>query len=86
MYREFLKKRTDKCESKYKRYKNKLTSIRRYTELLDANKGTIKETWKLINSLINKQSKKKMCCTEFSSNGHKIIGDKNVANGFKQFL
>ena len=27
-----------------------------------------------------------MCCTEFSSNGHKIIGDKNVANGFNQFF
>ena len=92
LYREFLKKRTDKCESKYKRYKNKLTSIRRYcekqyyTEILDANKGNIKETLKIINSLINKQSKKKMCCTEFSSNGHKIIGDTNVANGFNHFF
>ena len=27
-----------------------------------------------------------MCCTEFSSNGHTIIGDKNVANGFNQFF
>ena len=72
--------------------KNKLTSIRRYwekqyyTEILDANKGNIKETWEIINSLINKQNKKKMCCTEFSSNGHKIICDKNVANGFNHFL
>ena len=91
LYREFLKKRTDECESKYKRYKNKLTSILRYcekqyyTEILDLNKGNVKETWKIINSLINKQSKKKMCCTEFSSNGHTIIGDKNVVNGFNQF-
>ena len=27
-----------------------------------------------------------MCCTEFSSNGHTIIGDKNVANGFNQIF
>ena len=27
-----------------------------------------------------------MCCTEFRSNGHTIIGDKNVANGFNQFF
>ena len=95
LYREFLKKRTDECESKYKTYKNKLKSILRYcekqyyTNILDLNKGNVKETWKIINSLINKQSKKKMCYTEFSSNGHTIIGDKNVANyiyGFNQFF
>ena len=27
-----------------------------------------------------------MWCTEFSSNGHTIIGDNNVANGFNQFF
>ena len=65
LYRQFLKKRTDECESKYKKYKNKLTAILRYcekqyyTDILDYNKGNIKETWKIINSLINKQSKKR---------------------------
>ena len=76
-----------------KNTKNKFTAILRccekqyYTEMLDYNKGNIKETWTIINSLINKQSKKnKMCCTEFISNGHKISGDKNVANGFNQLF
>ena len=71
----------------------KLTAILRYcekqyyTDILDYNKGNIKETWKIMNSLINKQSKKKKrCCTEFNSNGHKISGDKNVANGFNLFF
>ena len=70
LYRQFLKKRTDECESKYKRYKNKLTSILRYcekqyyTDILYLNKGNIKETWKIINSLINKQSKKKKCVAQ----------------------
>ena len=93
LYRQFLKKRTDECESKYNKYKNKLTAILRYcekqyyTDILDFNKGNIKETWIIINSVINKQSKKKkMCCTAFNSNGHKISGDKNVANGFNQFF
>ena len=27
-----------------------------------------------------------MFCTEFNSNGRKISGDKNVANGFNQFV
>ena len=27
-----------------------------------------------------------MCCTEFNSNGHRISGDKNVANAFNNLL
>ena len=56
LHRQFLKKRTDECESKYKKYKNKLTAILRYCEkqyytgILDYNKGNIKETWKIINT------------------------------------
>ena len=62
LYRQFLKKRTEECETKYKRYKNKLTAIMRYcekeyyTDMLVVNKGNIKETWKILNSLINKQN------------------------------
>ena len=56
LYREFLKKRTDECESKYKRYKNKLTSILRYcekqyyTEILDLNKGNVKGSFHVKSS------------------------------------
>ena len=63
LYRQFLKRRSTASEEKYKRYKNKLTGILRYcekqhyTELLEKNKGNIKETWKIINSLINKNTK-----------------------------
>ena len=43
------------------KYKNKLTDILRYfkkqhyMELLEKNKGNIKETWKILNSIINKK-------------------------------
>ena len=62
LYLKFLKKRTEECETKYKRYKNKLTAIMRYcekeyyTDMLVVHKGNIKETWKILNSLINKQN------------------------------
>ena len=45
----------------YKTYKNKLTSILRYCEkqyysdLLKINKNNMKETWKIINDLVNKK-------------------------------
>ena len=79
LYRQFLKKRSVASEERYKRYKNKLTGILRYcgkkhfTELLEKNKGNIKETWKIINSLINKKSKGTTYPTEFNTSVAKIL-------------
>ena len=64
LYKEFLKTRTNVSEEKYKKYKNKLTAILRhcekqyFTELLEINKGNMKETWKILNGLINKKTKR----------------------------
>ena len=58
LYKEFLKTRTNVSEEKYKTYKNKLTAMLRrcekqyFTELLEINKGNMKETWKILNGLI----------------------------------
>ena len=68
-----MKTRTIVSEEKYKKYKNKLTAILRgcekryFTELLEINKGNMKETWKILNGLINKKIKGKQISTE--SNG-----------------
>ena len=88
LYKEFLKTRTNVSEEKYKKYKNKLTAILRrcekqyLTELLEINKGNMKETWKILNGLINKKSKGKQISTEFNGDESKITGDKTIANGF----
>ena len=87
-----MKRRSTASEEKYKRYKNKLTGILRYcekqhyTELLEKNKGNIKETWKIINSLINKKTNGTTYPTEFRSNGTTITGSKNIANCFNKFF
>lgn len=53
LYREFLKNRTEQVENKYKKYKNKLTTILRiskqeyYSKLLDRNKSNIKSIWNI---------------------------------------
>ena len=92
LYKEFLKTRTIVSEEKYKKYKNKLTAILRrcekqyFTELLEINKGNMKETWKILNGLINKKSKGKQICTEFNGDESKITGDKTIANGFNNFF
>ena len=92
LYRQFLKKRSVASEERYKRYKNKLTDIIRYCEekkLYRAsrkNKGNIKETWKIINCLINKKSKGTTYPTEFNTSVAKVTGSKNIATGFNNFL
>ena len=71
MYKDFLKKRTKTSESKYKTYKNKLTSILRYSEkgyyqTLEIHKHNIKETWKILNTIIRKNIKGHVTQTHLS--------------------
>ena len=92
LYKEFLKTRTNVSEEKYKKYKNKLTAILRrcekqyFTELLEINKGNMKETWKILNGLINKKTKGKQISMEFNGDDSKITGDNAIANGFNNFF
>ena len=75
-----------------KNIKNKLTAILRhcekqyFTELLEINKGSMKETWKILNGIINKKSKGKQISTEFNGDESNITGDKTIANGFNNFF
>ena len=60
LYLKFLRTRNDETDTRYKRYKNKLTSILRrcesdyYNNLLEVQIGNIKETWKILNGIIKK--------------------------------
>ena len=53
--------RSAEAEHKYKTYKIKLTSILRITEknyyssMLEKQKANVKETWKILNEVINKR-------------------------------
>jgi L-serine deaminase len=55
-----VKLKTDCSINKYKKYRNKLTSILRaaekvyYSELLDYHKSDMKKTWQIINKCIKK--------------------------------
>ena len=92
LYKYFLKSRSKQSEYKYKTYKNKLTSILRKceknynTRLLELNKGNLKETWKLLNSIINKKKKTMLLGNEFEKNGEPITGNENIANGFNNYF
>ena len=93
LYKRFLTSRCSTSEIRYKTYKNKLTSILRYCEkqyysdLLKANKNNMKETWKIINDLLNKKSSTRSSYpTEFMKNGGIISGNMNIAEHFNSFF
>ena len=86
------KTRTIEREAKYKKYKNKLTAILRYSEkqhysdMLELNKMNMKETWKILNTLINKKNKSSQYPTQFNDDARKVTGNFDIANGFNRFF
>ena len=81
-----------KQKQKYKTYKNKLTSILRitaqnyYCSMLEEQKANVKETWKILNEVINK-CKNKPTYPEYFIKNHKRISKKeDIANGFNNFF
>ncbi len=65
LYKRFIKHRTKDAKIKYKSYKNKLVNIIRtrkkeyYHTLLEQNRSNTQDTWRVLNSIIKKGSKKK---------------------------
>ena len=92
LYKKCLRSRTLTAEQKYKLYKNKLTTILSFAEksyyssLLVANRGDAKNTWNVLNTVINK----KMCQNElpkhFECSGEDISDTSIIANKFNTFL
>ena len=93
LYKRFLKNRTKDNEQKYKAYKNRLINIKRfsqkeyYSNLLEVNKNNIKETWNILNNIINKKAKKSQYPQQFNDSNGNIITDKTTAaNKFNEFF
>ena len=71
LYKRSIKKPTDTNIESYKKYRNKLNTLLRlakrnyYCDLLDQEKNNIKNTWKVLNSII--RTKTKHCTEKFVS-------------------
>ena len=86
--------RTAENESKYKSYRNKLTNIIRlsekqhYSKLLEQHRKNIKETWKILNEIMNRNKQKTCGKTEYFINdkNKKISNPLEIANGFNNFF
>ena len=46
----------------------------------------MKETWRVVNTLINKKQKGSEYPTQFKDITNKVTGDENIANGFNKFF
>ena len=91
-YRRFLKCRSKKAEDRYKSYKNKLTGILRYCEKdyynkkLQLHSYDMKNTWKLLNEVINRKMKQRNFISHFNYNNNEIYDKQEIANGFNDFF
>ncbi len=76
----------------YKKYKNKLNhllcSAKRlyYEERLESTKTNIKTTWKILNEIINKKTRKKSLPSVFIANNQNIDNPLNIANRFCDYF
>ena len=92
LYKKYMGNRTLQRELHYKRYKIKLNHLIRnakktyYDNKFDRAKGDLKETWRLINEVINTKSKQSSLPSSFKSNGIAITDPFEIANGFLDTL
>lgn len=90
LYKQFLQNRI--TENRYKIYKNKLThSIRiakriYYDKKLTDNKANMKETWKILNSIINRKSSRPRLNAVFKRDGREISNPIEIANNFCDYF
>ena len=94
-HRDFLKKKAVSLNSPayheaYKKCRNEVNSRIKvaktnYYKTSLENSTDSKDSWKIINKLLNKKSKT-TSINELSINNNKITGDKNIANVFNNFF
>ena len=86
LYRQLLRSPNPTRELQYKSYRNKLTHLiakrHYYDQRFASAKNDLKETWKLINEVINKRK----CRPPFRSHGSILTDPVEIANGFSNYF
>ena len=92
LYKNFLKTPTSELKQKYKKYRNRLTSILRksekiyYEKLLNAYKNDTKKTWIVIKSVLKRNLVSPIHCKKFIHDGQSIEGGLNIAQSFNKYF
>jgi hypothetical protein len=91
LYRKYCKSKTKANEQKYKKYRNKLKSLLwlaeqgYYKEKLTIISGNIRETWKLLGSIFNKNANYEMA-QFFTLNNEEITDKKDIVEKFNEYF
>ena len=90
LYKKSLKNPSDSNVQKYKQYRNRLNSVLRmakkqyYSDILEMEKNNMRNTWKVINSIIRTNTK---TCTEKFVSGNKTYTCPNeIASQFNKYF
>ena len=92
LYKNYICNRSNPQLVKYKTYKNKLilllrTAKKRYYEMqLDKSKENIKQTWRILNNVINRNKRKASSTLQLHDNGRDISNPEIIANKFCQYF
>ena len=90
LYKTFLNEKTPLSETRYKRYRNKVTNLLRhakktyYCNELDQSKNDTKHTWSVINKILHKSEKEMP--NYFTCNDKKEDNPQNIANEFNSYF
>ena len=88
----YLRKPIHERESIYKSFRNKLTCLVRvarknyYDDKLDKARSNSKQTWKILNEVINRRVAKSLCLGSFTKNGMEISNPTDIANNFCDYF
>ena len=90
LYKKYINKPNDSNLEKFKKYRNKLNCTLRlakqnyYCDLLKSEKNYMRNTWKIINSII--RSKSNTYSEKFVSNNSTITCPKEIATEFNRYF
>ena len=91
LYRKFCNKRTQDNKKKYVRYRNKLKTLLRiaeknyFSDKFKLMAGNIRETWKLLGSLLNKNQKNEIS-NLFVADGVEIVDRREIVDKFNNYF
>jgi len=92
LYKKYLRNPNSISETTYKNYKNKLSHSIRIAKRLyldrkfTENKSNIKQTWKILNNIMNKRKHKSLSNTVFNCGNREVSDPLETANGFCQYF
>ena len=91
LYKKFLSCGTEESKTKYKYYRNRLNKLKTilkknyYEQKFRILKGSIKQTWELINEIVKRKKKVPVNITEFKHNKSVTDGEE-IVNRFNDYF